>query len=578
MKQYRHRRSANPSNPFPSPLEPGELAVNTANRQLAVGNADAAALGVPLSLIAIRYFDTHASYLANDMVVQLGKLYVAKAAVPPGPFNASQWTEFTGGGGGGNYLPLTGGMLTGPLGIGPVSIFPGALFEAGDKDAGTFTVAPLWVDMTTLNGVNPFDAASFYFGRSRGSSTVPAPVQTGDALGGIWWNANEGGDWANGAGLTGIVDGPIAVGSAPTALAFYTGDKDGGIERLRIKSSGASEFSGEVFSKKGIGILAPLGPYLTLAKPPGVPSAQNTIDGSIGTKTDWSDYKSRWQLVLGDATPETGANAGTNFSINRFADDGTTLLGTPLTIDRASGQVLIAQAPTQPSSVARKTEVDARVSKLGDVMTGDLTISKANPSFNFEKALSGERTAIYMKTGLAGAAKLRWRLSLSNGTAEAADGSGSDITFARANDAGTLVDDVITMRRADGLITVLGDPTAALGIATKQYVDAGVRAFNSADRTAYTLVLSDIGKIVALWNSTASPLSLTVPPNSAVAFAVGAEIDLMVTANIIATIVPGAGVSITSEDSKRKLPKIGSCATLVKVTTDGWVLCGSLIA
>lgn len=92
-RQYRHRRSANPSNPFPNPLEPGELAVNSANRQIALGDADAATLGVPLLMLAIRVFDPRANYAAGDLIVQDGNIYKAAAAVPPGAFDPSEWTE-----------------------------------------------------------------------------------------------------------------------------------------------------------------------------------------------------------------------------------------------------------------------------------------------------------------------------------------------------------------------------------------------------------------------------------------------------------------------------------------------------
>ena len=50
-----------------------------------------------------------------------------------------------------------------------------------------------------------------------------------------------------------------------------------------------------------------------------------------------------------DNTPETGANTGSNFYINRFADDGG-YLGTPLSIDRASGQVQLNGGVAQSSA------------------------------------------------------------------------------------------------------------------------------------------------------------------------------------------------------------------------------------
>ena len=48
---------------------------------------------MPKALIAVRFFDTTATYVLNDMVVQAGKLYEPTATSPPGAFNASNWTE-----------------------------------------------------------------------------------------------------------------------------------------------------------------------------------------------------------------------------------------------------------------------------------------------------------------------------------------------------------------------------------------------------------------------------------------------------------------------------------------------------
>jgi hypothetical protein len=253
----------------------------------------------------------------------------------------------------------------------------------------------------------------------------------------------------------------------------------------------------------------------------------------------------RWRISLGTGTAESGSNVGSDLTITSYNDAG---------------------APTSDClAINRATFLTT--------LSGDLTVTKASPGINLNKA--GGNSAFI--NGMQGTSP-RWGIVPGNNTTESGGNSGSDFLLARYDDAGVYIDNPIFIPRSTGLIEVKANPTAPLGVATKQYVDAGVRTFNSADRTAYTLVLSDTGKIIALWNSTAQPLSLTVPPNSAVAFAVGAEIDLMVTASIIATVVAGAGVSITSEDSKRRLPKLGSCATLVKVSTDSWVLCGSLIA
>jgi hypothetical protein len=91
--RYRHRRTFDPAIAFPSPVEPGEIIVNTSNRQIAVGDASAGQLGVPKALIGVRFFDTTARYAANDVVVQAGNLYKANATIPPGAFNGANWTQ-----------------------------------------------------------------------------------------------------------------------------------------------------------------------------------------------------------------------------------------------------------------------------------------------------------------------------------------------------------------------------------------------------------------------------------------------------------------------------------------------------
>ena len=71
--KYRHFRAMDPAHPFPSPLEPGEIAVNTANMQIAVGDADITTEGVPLQLIAVRYWNSRSQYdTGGDFVVMGG--------------------------------------------------------------------------------------------------------------------------------------------------------------------------------------------------------------------------------------------------------------------------------------------------------------------------------------------------------------------------------------------------------------------------------------------------------------------------------------------------------------------------
>lgn len=94
--------------------------------------------------------------------------------------------------------------------------------------------------------------------------------------------------------------------------------------------------------------------------------------------------------------------------------------------------------------------------------------------------------------------------------------------------------------------------------------------------TSYTLVLTDAGKMVTMSNASAN--TLTVPPNSSVAFPTNTRIDLLQYGAGQTTIAAGSGVTIYSSGSKLKLTGQYSGATLWKKATDTWVLIGDLSA
>lgn len=86
------------------------------------------------------------------------------------------------------------------------------------------------------------------------------------------------------------------------------------------------------------------GPYVTA---PAGSSAVLTLDKPASGFVDAINARTggviRWQMLLGNATAESGSNAGSDFSIGRFSDAGASL-GSPLSILRATGQVLIDTA------------------------------------------------------------------------------------------------------------------------------------------------------------------------------------------------------------------------------------------
>ncbi len=101
-------------------------------------------------------------------------------------------------------------------------------------------------------------------------------------------------------------------------------------------------------------------------------------------------------------------------------------------------------------------------------------------------------------------------------------------------------------------------------------------AINAQTGTTYTVVLTDDGKLVTADN--ASAITLTIPPNSSVAFGIGTQINIMQLGAGQVTITAGAGVTIRSNGSKLKLNGQYAVATCLKIASDTWVAVGNLSA
>lgn len=96
--------------------------------------------------------------------------------------------------------------------------------------------------------------------------------------------------------------------------------------------------------------------------------------------------------------------------------------------------------------------------------------------------------------------------------------------------------------------------------------------------TSITLALTDAGSYLRLPSDGSSAVTVTVPPNSSVAFSVGAEITIIQTSVAQVTFAAGSGVTINSKNSNLNLAGQYAAATLKKVATDEWDLIGDLEA
>ena len=132
-------------------------------------------------------------------------------------------------------------------------------------------------------------------------------------------------------------------------------------------------------------------------------------------------------------------------------------------------------------------------------ITGDVIIKNADPSITLD-GTAGSKNSIFGQK----ADKNRWEIVLGNATAESGSDVGSDFELINYHDDGTLIGDVLFGKRSTGLLTVKGNPIAALGIATKQYSDT---AANSAAASKLPLAGGTItgnlavnGELIAVQN------------------------------------------------------------------------------
>lgn len=128
-------------------------------------------------------------------------------------------------------------------------------------------------------------------------------------------------------------------------------------------------------------------------------------------------------------------------------------------------------------------------------------------------------------------------------------------------------------------LSVSNAPTAgqvliATSTTTAAWSDIPNLGAPNAQTNNYTLVLADANTVVEVSNAAAK--TVTVPPHSSVAFAVGdvIEVDQMGAGQV--TLAAGAGVTIHAQSGAMKLTGQYAACTLRCRATDEWVLVGSL--
>ena len=132
-----------------------------------------------------------------------------------------------------------------------------------------------------------------------------------------------------------------------------------------------------------------------------------------------------------------------------------------------SRRIVSLADPIDPQDAATKDYADTKMPLDGSVpITGDVIIRNDDPTLTLDGKPGFENSIYGDKNG-----KHRWKIILGDSAAETGGNAGSDFLLQSFADDGAYLSTAFYGLRATGLMTVKGDPTAALGIATKQYAD-----------------------------------------------------------------------------------------------------------
>ncbi len=277
--------------------------------------------------------------------------------------------------------------------------------------------------------------------------------------------------------------------------------------------------------------------------------------------TALSSTPTNGQLLIGDGVDYTLA---------------TLTQGTGITITNGAGSITVAASGGDPvTSAASDSGTASPASNVLTIAGGEGIDTSATGS---TVTITGEDATTSNK-GIASFATADF--SVSSGAVSLSDAAVKSV----AGDSGTATPSghSFTISGGTGLTSAGVGSTITLNIDT-----AGVGASELADNiqiegyrpivtnsgTSITLALTDADSYVRLTGGTA--VTVTVPPNSSVAFNIGTEIDVIWAGVGQPTFAEGAGVTINSKDSNLAISAQYGAATLKKVATNEWDLIGDL--
>jgi hypothetical protein len=271
-------------------------------------------------------------------------------------------------------------------------------------------------------------------------------------------------------------------------------------------------------------------------------------------------------------TTDVAEGTGLYFTNQRAIDAGS---ATYLTQSNAATTYL----PKTGGTLSGNLQVDGNITVTGSTAYVNVTEFKVDDPMIY---LAGNSSANLVDIGFVG--------NYNDGSyahtglvKDATDGRWKFFSSVESEPTGTIAfNEGILDPVAMGSASVIGNVTASAFIGDGSQL-TGINLATKADKlntfdaeTAnYTLILSNADQIVEM--NVGSANTLTVPPNSSVAFPVGTELTVLQTNTGQTTITPGLGVTINGTPGL-KLRAQWSSAVLIQRSANTWVAIGDLSA
>jgi len=147
----------------------------------------------------------------------------------------------------------------------------------------------------------------------------------------------------------------------------------------------------------------------------------------------YTNNKNRWIIYLGNGAAESGSNAGSDFILGRFDDNGNNL-DYPFTIARQSGLMTVGQLNT---------------TNWININAGGLALNTSQPNVVLNATTTGQWRTIYGQLN----GKNRWVIGVGDGSAESGSNAGSDFRLQNYDDNGNYISQPFIVARNTGAVT-----------------------------------------------------------------------------------------------------------------------------